>query len=282
MPKPGKLQNIISNSKLADDLTIEVGGESFTLGELRAMDTESEGGSTAELESRESNLIKAQAGLAETLERVSKITKIPLEKLLSNDLDDVTIPAAAATTVTDDEDPLAELDPKVRAALDKRYGASTVQAAVDKLQKELADTRKALGIALKVNMDDYYQNNWERVAKDIPEGVKLDLNAALKYADENNIREKGTGRYNLHKAVRDLTADARLQAEVKRAREEGEKLGREKALIDAMPRPGQQRSQILKPPVDDKGRTHTIEHQLNEAMNDNDIVRMISGPMAEA
>jgi hypothetical protein len=281
MPKPGKLQKILANTKIADDITLEVGGESFTVGELRELHNDTEGGSTAELEAREANLIKAQQGLAETLQRVAERTGVPLEKLLANDLEGIT-PPRVEVTPGDDDDPLSELDPKVLKALEKKFGKDAVAGEVASMKKELQDTKKALAIALKVNMDDYYQTNWDRLKSEIPEGVDLDLTKALKYADENNIREKGTGRYNLRKAVTDLTADARLKSEIEKARLEGEKLGREKALVEAMPRPGQQRSQHLKPPVDEKGRTHSIEHQLNEAMNDNEITKMLTGPFAEA
>lgn len=283
MPKPGKLQKILANDKLGNDLVIEVGGESFTVGELREMHTESSGASTAELETREANLIKAQQGLAETLQRVAEKTGVPLDKLLSNDLEGIEpIVRSSSATGGDDDDPLSELDPKVLKALEKKFGKDAVAGEVTAMKKELQDTKKALAIALRVNMDDYYQTNWDRLKSEIPEGVDLDLAKAMKYADENNIREKGTGRYNLRKAVNDLTADARMKAEIQKAREEGEKLGREKALVDAIPKPGQQRSQHLKPPVDDKGRTHTIEHQLNEAMQDDQITKMLTGPFAEA
>jgi len=283
MPKPGKLQKLLENKSLKDDLVIAVGEESFTMGELRAMDVESEGASTAELESREANLVRAQAGLAETLQKVSELTKIPLEKLLANDLEGIELPSTGTPGGnTTDDDPLSELDPKVLKALEKRFGKEAVTGELATLKKELTDTKKALGIALKVNMDDYYTDRFERLSKDLPEGVSLKLGDVLKFADENNIREKGTGRYNLQKAVSDLTADARLKAEIKKAREDGEKIGREKALVDAIPKPGAQRQNLLKPPVDDKGRTHSIEHQLQEALNDNEITKMLTGPFAEA
>jgi hypothetical protein len=281
MPKPGKLQTILTNKSLKDDMTIAVGDESFTLGELRSMDAESEGGSTAELEAREANLVRAQSALADTLQKAADRMGVPIDKLIDGQLDDIT-PRRGAPTGDDDADPLADIDPKVLAALDKKYGAANVQAAVDKIQKELGDTRKALGIALKINMDDHYERTFRDLSKDIPEGVKLDLQSALKYADENNLRDK-TGRYNIHKAVNDLTSDARMAKQIADAERRGEERARQKALADSVrPGAGSPGHSHLKPPVDDKGRTHSIEHQLQSALEDSDIQRMIAGATSQA
>jgi len=277
MPKPGKLQTILTNKALKDDMTIAVGDESFTLGELRSMDAESEGASTADLDAREAALVKAQGALASTLQAVAEKVGVPIDALIEGKLDDITPRRGTTTTTTDDDDPLAEIDPKVLAALDKKYGAANVQAAVDKMQKELADTRKALGIALKINMDDHYERTFRDLSKDIPEGVKLDLQSALKYADENNLRDK-TGRYNIHKAVNDLTSEARTKKMIADAEARGEERQRQKALADSVrPGAGAPGHSHLKPPVDDKGRTHSIEHQLQAALEDSDIQRMIAG-----
>ena len=277
MPKPGKLQTILTNKSLKDDMTIAVGDESFTLGELRAMDAESEGGTTAELEAREAALVKAQGALASTLQLVAEKAGVSIDDLIDGKLDGVK-PRTGAPASGDDDDPLADIDPKVLAALDKKYGAANVTAAVDKLQKELQDTKKALGIALKVNMDDYYADRFDRLAKDIPEGVTLKLQDVLKYADENNLREKSTGRYNIQKAVQDLTYEARHKAEIAAAERRGEERAAQKSLADSVrPGAGAPGHQHLKPPVDDKGRTHSIEHQLHAALEDTDIQRMLQG-----
>lgn len=279
MPKPGKLQKIIENKSLKDDLIIAVGDESFTVGELRQMDAESEGGSTAELDAREANLVRAQSALANTLQTVADKMGIPIDKLIDGQLDDV-VPRRGKTGDDDTRptgDPLAEIDPAVLAALEKRFGVAEVKAASEKMARELADTRKALGIALKVNMDDYYVDRFERLSKDIPEGVKLDLQSALKYADDNNLRDK-TGRYNISKAVDDLTREARIAKQIADAEARGEQRAREKALADSVrPGAGAPGHSHMKPPVDDQGRTHTLEHQLHEALNDTNIQRMLAG-----
>lgn len=278
MPKPGKLQKIIENKSLKDDLVIAVGDESFTVGELRAMDAESEGASTADLDAREANLVRAQSALATTLQTVADKLGVPIDKLIEGQLDDITPRrGATATTTSTSDDPLAEIDPAVLAALEKKFGVAEVKAAAAKMEKELADTRKALGIALKVNMDDHYERSFRDLSKDFPEGVKLDLQSALKYADDNNLRDK-TGRYNIQKAVDDLTREARIAKQVADAEARGEQRAREKALADSVrPGAGAPGHSHMKPPVDDKGRTHSIEHQLHEALNDTDIQRMLAG-----
>jgi len=278
MKKPGKLQKIIENKSLKDDLVIAVGDESFTVGELRSMDAESEGGSTAELEAREANLVRAQSALANTLQTVADKMGIPIDKLIEGQLDDIKPRGAAGGGDNKpSDDPLADIDPAVITALEKKFGVAEVKAAADKMSKELADTRKALGIALKVNMDDHYERSFRDLSKDIPEGVKLDLQTALKYADENNLRDK-TGRYNINKAVQDLTYEARHKKEIEAAEARGAERARQQALADSVrPGAGAPGHSHMKPPVDGKGRTHTIEHQLHEALNDSDIQRMLAG-----
>jgi hypothetical protein len=282
MKKPGKLQAILTNKALKDDMTIAVGDESFTLGELRSMDAESEGGSTAELEAREANLVRAQSALADTLQKAADRMGVPIDKLIDGQLDDIAPRRGAPTGGDDEEDAaLAEVDPRILAALEKRLekklGSATSAASIAKIEKELGDTRKALGIALKINMDDHYERTFRDLSKDIPEGVKLDLQSALKYADENNLRDK-TGRYNIHKAVNDLTSEARTKKMIADAEARGEERARQKALADSVrPGAGAPGHSHLKPPVDDKGRTHSIEHQLQAALEDSDIQRMIAG-----
>lgn len=270
-----KLKKIIENKSLKDDMVIAVGEDSFTVGELRAMDAESDGATTAALQEREANLVKAQGALAATLQAAADKMGITIDQLIDGNLEGIKPRVAAAPG--DDDDPLAEVDPRVLAALEKKFGAANVDAAVKKLEKELKDTKQALGIALKVNMDDYYADRFDRLSKDIPEGTKLTLADALKYADENNLRDK-TGRYNIQKAVSDLTYEARHKAEIAAAERRGEERAQQKALADSVrPGAGTPGAQHLKPPVDEKGRTHTIEHQLHEALQDTDIQRMIHG-----
>lgn len=282
MPKPGKLQKLLSNTALKDDLVIEVGGESFTMGDLRAMDSESEGASTADLEAREAKLVSAQSALAQTLQTAADRMGVSIDQLIDGNLEGVTPRRGASEPAGDSADPLADLDPKVLAALEKRFGSSAVTGAVESLKRELADTKKALGFALKTNLDDHYSAEFSKHAASLPEGVKLDLPAVLKYADDNSIKDR-VGRYNIQKAVDDLTRDARHKAELAEAEKRGEERARQKALADSVrPGAGAPGAQHMKPPVDDKGRVHSIDHQLRAALEDTDIQRMISGAGAGA
>lgn len=286
MPKPGKLQKLISNASIKDDMVIAVGDESFTMGELRSMDAESEGGSTADLEAREANLVRAQSALAETLQKAADKMGVSIDKLIDGQLEDV-VPRRGAPNADDDESELlADVDPRILSALEKRLekklGSATSAAAITKIEKDLADTRKALGIALKVNMDDHYQDVWDKLSSNIPKDsdgkplVDINLDRALKYADEQGLRDR-TGRYNVRKAFDDLTLDARHKSDIAAAERRGEERAEQKRLADAAKPGGGVRQQHLKPPVDDKGRTHTIEHQLQEAMGDQEIQRMLAG-----
>lgn len=281
--KQQTLAKIIDNKTFANDLVIKIGDESLTVGELRAMDAETDGQSTKDLEAREGNLIRAQAHLAETLQAVAERTGIPLETLLDGKLDSIVPVRGKGGENDDDPDAvLKDIDPAVIKALEKKFGAGAVGTELAALKKELGDTKKALGIALKINMDDHYERTFRDLAGDIPRGddgkplVELDLSKALKYADDNGIKDK-TGRYDLRRAVRDLTAEARYQRDLKAAEDRGEKRGLEKATLANVPKPGGIHPAQAKPPVDAKGRVKTLDAVMQDALGDVEIQRMIAG-----
>jgi hypothetical protein len=282
--KQPKLAGIIDNKNLGNDLVIQIGEHSLTVGELRAMDAETDGASTKELETREGNLVRAQAHLAETLQTVAEKTGIPLEKLLTGEIEGVTPAGGGGGRGGDDdlEAALSDIDPKVLKALEKKFGAGSVATEVANMKKELADTKKALGIALKINMDDYYAQQWKELSTDIPKGddgkplVNLDLSAALKYADDNGLKDR-TGRYNLQKAFNDMTIEARHQRELKAAEERGKKLGQDLTVAASVQKPGGIHPAAAKPPVDDKGRVKSLDAVMQDALGDVEIQRMIAG-----
>jgi hypothetical protein len=281
--KVQKLASIIDNNNIKNDLVIQIGDQSLTVGELRAMDAETDGASTKELETREGNLVRAQAHLAETLQTVAEKTGIPLEKLLTGEIE--VTPAGGGGGKGGDDDPeaaLSDIDPKVLKALEKKFGAGSVATEVAAMKKELADTKKALGIALKINMDDHYASQWEKLSANIPKGddgkplVNLDLSAALKYADDNGLKDR-TGRYNLSKAFNDLTIEARHQREIKAAEERGKKLGQDLTVAASVQKPGGIHPAAAKAPVDDKGRVKSLDAVMQDALQDTEIQRMIAG-----
>src|SRR5262252_222108 len=289
--KQQKLAAIIDNGNIKNDLVIQIGDQSLTVGELRAMDAETDGASTKDLETREGNLLRAQSHLADTLQKVSDSTGIPLEKLIAGELGDIT-PAGGGGgkggESGDPEDALADIDPKVLKALEKKFGSSAVAAEVTALKKELGDTKKALGIALKINMDDYYAAQWKDLSLGIPKDsagkplVTVDLAAALKYADDNSLKDR-TGRYNLQKAFSDMTIEARHRQDILAAEERGKKLGQDLTVAASVQKPGGIHPAAAKPPVDDKGRTKDLAAVMQDALADTEIQRMIAGvPQAGA
>jgi|SRR5215831_922450 len=291
--KQQKLAAIIDNANIKSDMVIQVGDQSMTVGELRAMDAETDGASTRDLETREGNLVRAQAHLADTLQKVSESTGIPLEKLIAGELEGIT-PAggggggAGGGGADDLEAALADIDPKVLKALEKKFGSGTVATEVAAMKKELADTKKALGIALKINMDDYYTAQWKDLSVNIPKDsagkplVQIDLAAALKYADDNSLKDR-TGRYNLQKAFSDMTIEARHKQDILAAEERGKKLGQDMTVAASVQKPGGIHPAAAKPPVDDKGRTKDLAAVMQDALADTEIQRMIAGvPQAGA
>lgn len=282
MAKPAKIAKILGNNKLTDDMTIQVGEESFTLGELRLMDRETEGGSTAELEqiqkdidARESQLVMAQNNTIEILRGVADHIGVELDDLVGGQWKGKVKGKATASTTGDTDPELAGLDDATKAAV--LTARKLMAPEISKLQKELADTRKALGIGISVSLDQYYEDTWEKLSDKVPKGadgkplVKLDMKTVLEHAAKNNLND-ARGRKDLKKAFSELTQEARTQQMILEAEERGAKRREQELQIGAVTKPGASRpAHITKPPVDDKGRTKTLDQVLADAANDTEI-----------
>lgn len=276
-----KLKDIIAaRDKYADDIKISVGDQTLSLGDIRTEISENDNSSLmAELEERERNVLTAQSNLGDMLMKVSEASGVPIEDLVEGRFEKLT-KKEAKEAVGGDPD-----DPKVKAMVD-----SLVKGSLAPLQKTLDDTRKALGVALKVNLDQYYEDTWdEKLAPKIPKGkdgkplVKLDLASVMKHANENKMLD-ARGRLNVRRAFDELTYDVRHTQELAEAEERGAKRREEELRAAAIPKPGQQRQGLINPPtvtIEGKGgkftRTKTIEEALTDALSDDDILRTMQG-----
>jgi hypothetical protein len=267
-------KEIISDSKsFPDDFTIDIGGEKYAVGDLRRANSESGGeiqrqldARKTELDTREATLGQAQQELANLFQTFSEKTGLTLEDV-TNGKTITTANAkkvAAGATGLDPNDPiLAPVIAQITELKDKEIAG---------LNAKIGDLSKAVGMALKVNLDDHYEREYGEISKTMPKDAMkdLDLNKVLKYAGDNKIMDRH-GRFNLKKATDEMTADTRRAAEIAEAEERGRRKAIEEGQIASVSRPGARAAHLTNSPKNTDGSTKTIEQAMADAANDPDI-----------
>jgi len=275
---------IDDKAKYADTAEVTIAGEKYTLAELRSANAESNGAVLRQLESQRSQLTKDQTELGQAQENFMRIfqqfseaTGASLEDIMSGKVKMTKAEAAksaAAGTGLDENDPI--LAPVIKHMTEMK-GASDSQ--ITKLEMEVKNTQKALAQALKANLDDHYEREFSTLSTDTPAALKgkLTYESVIKHAEENRLLDKH-GRYNVKKAFGELTADARIEERLAKAKEEGIKVGKEEATLSSIQRPGANRqSHIIQPDHKNAdGTTKSIEQAINDAFNDKDILTSLS------
>lgn len=312
------LKDILANNALADDVVIAIGDNSFTLGDLRDMHEDTGGQSTEDLEQRESalassqtELITAQGELARMFQHLSDITGRTPDQLLKDGLGDLeNLPARRRTRGGeqngDDDDDETGTGNGNRNRRSRRVGrddagryASLVSGLeeddpilapfiqrIEKLQNtdikalkdQLNNLQKALGIALKVNLDEYYDrvyNAYSWPADDVLKKHKFtkpDLTATLKHAETNGLKDK-QGRWNVSKALGELTQDLRHKIDIEAAEARGRKLAGDEQRMAGITPPGvgRQRGDVQPSFKRKDGGTKDFGEVLADAANDNDL-----------
>lgn len=296
MPKKKKASwtDIIANTALGDDMVIAVGDDSLTLGELREMNTESGGEVAAQLDSREkalqrdqASLIAAQTELANMFQKLSDITGYEPNELLQNPalLDGfrgdgegdgkrkvgkrAAAAAAAAATGLDEDDVL--LQPAIKKIQELKDND------IKGLKGEINNLRQALGIALKVNLDDYYErvyNSYTFPSDDVMKKHKFQkpaLEQVLKFATDNGLKDK-SGRLGVQRALDTLTDSIRRKEEIEAAEQRGEKRAQESQRMATVQPPGNRGPRALQPEFKRKdGTTKDIGEVLAQAAEDTDL-----------
>jgi hypothetical protein len=264
-------KDILGDASIPDDFALNVNGETMTLGSMRQYDRDSRGELSRQLTAREAEMAKreklvsdASIGMATMLERVGQATGLTPDELLAGKMP--TKREVAASTGVDENDPLVGSLVKDIKAL--RAEVAQANGRYDDLRKN------ALGPMLNTYLDDYYELQWERLAGRLPEGSKLERQAALDYAQKQGLKDP-KGRWDLGKAIKDLTYEDRVRLEAKKlASEERKKMENEFAMRSA-PRPSQlgQRVKPDKSVLNEKGQVKSFDEVLTDAVNDADLWR---------
>ena len=271
MPKTWK--DILSDPAIPDDFSLSVNGETMTLGSMREYERESKGALSQQLTARETEMAKrekfvndASIGIATMLERIGQATGLSTDELLQGKMP--TRREVARSAELDENDPLV-------GGLVKEIKSLRAEVQAGKGQYE--DLRKnALGPMLNTYLDDYYELQWERLHGQVPEGFELSRDKALEHASKAGYKDS-KGRWDLSKAIKDLTYDARVKVEAKKlAADERKKMESEFAMRSA-PKPSQlgQRIKPDKGLLNAKGQVKSFDEVLNDAVGDVDMWRSI-------
>lgn len=264
-----------------DDMVIKMGEDEYTLGDLRSFNDDSQGALAQQMDSRkqaldqrEVQLNNAQNEVANLFTALSEVTGMSLEemqatarggkKTTTNKATNAAASAADALANLDESDPV--VGPLVKAI----KAMQTNQPDNSQFVRELADVKKALGIALKVNLDDHYTREFkEHAPKFVPEKMQkeIDLPKVLDYAKNNNMLDT-SGRFNVQRALDDMTRDARHAGELEAAEQRGRDKAKEELALANIQPPGHGRAGLVTSPKNSDGHTKTIEQVLADAAQD--------------
>lgn len=273
-----KWKDVLSNaSTYPDDFTVSLkDGQTLTLGEMRSYDREHEGELTATLTKREqaladreANILSAEKNIGIVIEKTAERAGLSVDEFLSGKAP-TRKQIAAANPELDENDPLVGTVVKQIKQL---------QAKIDAQEGTIASLRNdALGPMLNTYLEDYYESRWEKITPSLPKGAKVERQQALEYAQKNGLKDS-RGRFDLDKAARELTFDARVEAEAEKRAETLRKKMEDERILAAAPRPNSlgQKVKTDKSLLNDKGQTKSLDEVLNDAMSDTELWRGIQG-----
>lgn len=313
------LKDILSNAKYPDDMVLNLpDGSTVNVGEIRSLPAAERAALVGQITERQNVLGQAELAFAAKFQEAVKAGWIAqdgkivpptaparVEPTPSNaDLRRV----AAAELNVDENDPL--LGPVVKAMkaelAQRDQRLTELQTKLDALPGQFDSLKSALTDGLgKVTgvvntsvgryLNDTYQSQFAQATKDLPAGVKVDYEAAFKYATEHGLKDKD-GFLQVSEAVDRLTWNDRKKAELEKDR--ADLIAKTtKELEDknklATLTPPQSRNALHTAPVkdgefnpfhertDSKGnkvkQVKSFEEAMSEAMADEDVLKSALG-----
>jgi hypothetical protein len=278
-----KWADLLSNKSLyPDDFTVSVKRdgkeETLSLGEMRAYDSESRGALTADLTRREQEMAKrekqvndASIAIGTVVEKVASASGLTVQELLEGK--QPTRKQVAAAAELDESDPLVGSLVKEIKGLRAELGAT--KGEIESVKKS------ALGPMLNTYLEDYYESKWDKLQSTLPKGSKVTRDEALKYAQDNGYKDS-RGRFDLSKAIKDLTYDERVVIEAEKRVADLRKKDDDARVLAAAPRPSSLGTRIKtdKSLTNEKGQTKNFDEVLNDALADSDLWRSVQGGQA--
>jgi hypothetical protein len=308
------LKDILLNAKYPDDMVLNLpDGSTVNVGEIRSLPAAERQALTSQIEQRQNTLGQAELAFAAKFQDAVKAGWIAQDGKIvpPQTVQTVKTPtttelrqAAAAEYGLDENDPL--LGPVVKemktqlAERDKtlnelRTKLDALPAQFDSLKSTFTDSLgKVTGVvntSVGRYLNDTYQQQFAAAIKDLPKDVKVDYEAAFKYASEHGLKDKD-GFLQIPDAVDRLTWNDRKKAELDAERAaliaKTTKDLEEKNRISTLTPPSRNPlTQTAKPKdgefnpynerTDSKGNkvraVKSFEEAMSEAMSDEDVLK---------
>jgi hypothetical protein len=269
-----KWKEILSDkATYGDDFTVTLkNGEVMSLGDMRAYDAEHEGELTKtltakekELESRERNVGQASTALAQRIKQAADAAGISVDDFIEGKMP--TKRQVAQEQELSEDDPLVgKLVKELRAV---KQELSTTQASIKDIRE------KAIGPVINTYLEDYYEGKWDKLSSKLPKGAKLELKEVLSYAEKEGLKD-AKGRFNLEKAVRDLTYEQRVAEDAEKRVADLRKKDEDERVLASVPQPGSNARFKTQPQFkNEKGGTKSFDEVLNDAMTDTELWKQI-------
>ena len=234
------LKDILSNGKYTDDMILNLpDGSTVNVGEIRALPVAERQALTSQIEQRQNTLGQAELAFASKFQEAVQAGWMAADgKIVPPKQQTVKTPtvaeirtAAAAELGVDENDPL--LGPVIKMFKQEMASRDTrlteLQSKLDALPGQFDSLKSTLTDGLgKVTgvvntsvgryLNDQYQSQFAAATKDLPSGVKVDYEAAYKYASDHKLADKD-GFLQINEAVDRLTWNDRKKAELESERQ---------------------------------------------------------------
>lgn len=235
------LKDILSNAKYADDMILNLpDGSTVQVGEIRSLPAAERAALVGQISERQNTLGQAELAFAAKFQEAVKAgwiaqdgkivapqQQVQQTQTASNaDLRRV----AAVEYGLSDDDPLlgpvvkamkAELATRDQQLADMRTRLDALPGQFDSLKTTLTDglgrVTGVVNTSVGRYLNDQYQSQFASATKDLPTGVKVDYEAAYKYASEHKLQDKD-GFLQINEAVDRLTWTDRKKAELEKDR----------------------------------------------------------------
>lgn len=268
MSKKAWREIFADSQSFPDDFVLsDKDGNTFSLGEARTYNKEHDGELLAglekrdrELKGREGNLMNAERAMTARIKQAAEAAGVSIEDFVEGKF--------SRRSVAEQQD-LDESDPLVGKLVKELKGLRSELSATQGQIKDLKE--KGIGPVINTYLEDYYEDQFDRLSHNLPKGTKLELKDVLSYAEKEGMKDS-KGRYNLRKAVNELTSEARQEeAFGKRLADEKKKWEDERKVASMQPPQSGPRAGVTKQFKDEKGHTKSIEQVLQDSLQDEAI-----------
>jgi hypothetical protein len=311
------LKDILANAKYSDDMILNLpDGSTVNVGEIRSLPVAERAALTSQIEQRQNTLGQAELAFAAKFQDAVKAGWLAQDgKIMAPVAPNRTEPAKTPTAAEiraaaanefnlDENDPLlgtvvkmfrSELAARDKVLDELRAEQAKLPTAFEGLKTALTDglgrVTGVVNTSVGRYLNDQYQSQFATSTKDLPTGVKVDYEAAYKYASDHKLQDKD-GFLQIGEAVDRLTWNDRKKAELDRERadlvakttKEIEEKSRISTLTPPSRNPLQSTAKVkdgefnpYNERTDSKGNkvraVKSFEEAMSEAMSDEDVLK---------